>query len=241
VLNNGFLSHVTLELSDITPVSFVDVSGDPDTSVNQLTYPLPFIRTGSSDRLVVPQAEGILYEVDDLQLTERYNGYYVTYNCIGLTMPFFGGVNLDSGSGYLCIFETPDDTAMELVRAKDASGTTVIVPRPILRASKGTLRYARRLRYMFSASGGYVALAKYYRSIAKTQGLFRSLREKLLENPDLDKLIGAAMTWHPVWKTKGISIPRFCRELHAKGVDRFLVYECLEHLAEKGKTYTFSF
>jgi hypothetical protein len=56
--------------------------------------------------------------------------------------------------------------------------------------SLGKLAYPRRVRYRFGKGLGYVAQAKAYRAHCQRVGLFRSLREKIAENPNVARLIG---------------------------------------------------
>jgi hypothetical protein len=80
-----------------------------------------------------------------------------------------------------------------------------------------TFRYARRAIYRFSASGGYVALAKGYRAYAKEHGLIVPFTEKLKKNPNIARAFGAPDVW-------GNGSLRFAREAKAAGVEKMLIH-----------------
>jgi hypothetical protein len=62
---------------------------------------------------------------------------------------------------------------------------------PIWRGSLGQLAYPRRLRLEMIPDGGYVELAKRYRELSIASGRYRSLKDKIGENPLVERLIGA--------------------------------------------------
>ncbi len=91
-------------------------------------------------------------------------------------------------SSLIMIVETPDDAGYRFEHP--AGGPTVIGPRWY--ASLGRFRYPRRIRMDFLADGNYVSLAKRYRKYVKDIGQFVSLREKIVRQPGVARLIGAA-------------------------------------------------
>lgn len=60
--------------------------------------------------------------------------------------------------------------------------------------SLGKWRYARQLRYYF-APGQITAACKQFRTYRKQQGLLVTLRQKQIQNPYVDRLVGAANVW----------------------------------------------
>jgi hypothetical protein len=124
------------------------------------------------------------------------------------SMPWFGARKGDSS--FLCIVETPGDTAYGLI-ANDVRGpdqapappsaiptatTAMYAPRisvvwPYWKSVKGELGYPRAARYIFQPHGGYVEMCKTYRKYAQQTGTFSTLKEKIAANPLVAKMIGA--------------------------------------------------
>ena len=124
-------------------------------------------------------------------------------------MPWFGGRKGESS--FLCIIETPDDVAYGVIAndvrspeqpptppsALPTSGTTQHEPRlssvwPYWHSVKGQLGYPRVAHYIFQPHGGYVEMCKTYRRYAVQTGRLVTLKQKIVENPDVQKLVGAA-------------------------------------------------
>jgi hypothetical protein len=133
-----------------------------------------------------------------------------------IDMPWIGVCDLTQGQGYALIAETPDDATFDVVSV-EREGHTVSAPRLMWNASMRTFRYARRTIYRFSASGGYVALAKGYRAYAKEHGLIVPFTEKLKKNPNIARAFGAPDVW-------GNGSLRFAREAKAAGVEKMLIH-----------------
>ncbi|MBM4048200.1 MAG: hypothetical protein FJ279_24115, partial [Planctomycetes bacterium] len=137
----------------------------------------------------------------------------VGYGGHGICMAWFGLTDSQFKSGVMAIIETPDDMSIQMLRDKDGRLTV----QPIWEASRGEFAYPRRIRYVFFTDGGYVAQAKRYREYAKSVGLFKSLRQKLAENPNVDSLMGAVNVWN--WEPKKAEL---CEELKSLGVKKAL-------------------
>ncbi len=133
-----------------------------------------------------------------------------------LDMPWLGVVDMAKGFGYALILDTSDDCGVRLRKERTGNGRTRA---PVVEwwASKRTFRYPRRLRYRFRAKGGYVALAKAYRSYAREKGLLKSLAEKAKKDPNVRRLFGAPDVW-------GDASFRFARQAKALGVDKMLIH-----------------
>jgi hypothetical protein len=101
------------------------------------------------------------------------------------SMPFFGQVR--NGAGYCAIYETPHD-AKHYVQ-HEAGGDTWV--QPICIPSLGTMRHTRVMVYDFFESCDYISIAKHYRNYVKKKGRLRTLAQKALANPNVDKLYGS--------------------------------------------------
>jgi hypothetical protein len=199
---------VTYELDPGGKEAVATVSGEGDLS-DPLAVP-GAIKTDPGQWLIVPMNEGIFYPVDDSTIGTNY---LVSYGGHGICMPWFGVLDPKTGSGLLSILETPDDAAIRIERP----GGSLLRIQPVWEASRGTLRYSRRIRLVPIQRGGYVAMAARYRSYAQKQGLLVSLREKRVKAPAVDRLVGAINIW--TWSTEKLKL---CREMKSMGMDRVL-------------------
>ena len=147
-------------------------------------FPAPF-ETVPGEFLILPVNEGISYPVDDESL--RPMSYYL-YGGHGLCMGWWG--TTDGQRAMMAIVETPDDARVGLPRI---DGLLCEVPE--WAPQKGQFGPARRIRYVFFDSGGYVAMCKRYRQHAKDVGLFKTLAQKREEIPAVDRLVGAVNVW----------------------------------------------
>ncbi len=187
-------------------VSF-EVSGNPAAEIRDLALPAPFVLQTPEGVLVIPQASGLLFGVDELEWDGRtLGGKY--------SMPWFGATDLATGQGYLTVLGTLDDATFRGVKLKGPQGD-VLSARAVLRPQKGKLGYARKLLVHFVDQGGYVALAKRYRAYAKQAGLLKTLAEKRKERPLIDRLVGAVNIYCSNFQN--------IRELRRVGIERAMV------------------
>jgi len=185
----------------------------------EFAYPAPF-RAGSGDLLVIPMNEGILYPADDSTVSPIR---LVGYSGHGISMAWFGQAHGETGPGVMAIIETPNDMSI-LIDRPAAQGNADLTVWPIWEPSRGELAYARAITYVFLDSGGYVSQAKRYRQYAKDIGLYKSLRQKLAENPNVDLLIGAVNVWAPTWYGNNDPLA-LVSEMRSLGIDRLLYSE----------------
>jgi hypothetical protein len=194
-----------VQLSPDEPEFTVELEATGELS-SPIEFPYPF-ETKRGDYLVVPMNEGISYPVEDetvpLQRLVAYGGH-------GICMAFWGVT--DGQAGQMAIIETPDDAAIKTRRLNQR-----LMVAPEWDAQKQAFGYARRLRYVFFAQGGHVAMAKRYREYAKQNGRLKTLREKQRFNPNVDRLIGAVNVW--CWEQDA---PALVKEMQAAGIRRLL-------------------
>jgi hypothetical protein len=195
----------TLQLDKDLPEFTLTLLGEGEPKW-PLRFPHPFV-TEQGTYLVVPMNEGISYPVDD-QTIEPIR--LVAYGGHGICMAFFG--TTDGQRGYMAIIETPDDASIDIRR----SGGRFCVA-PLWEPQKGKFGYARKLRYVFFDKGGHVAMCKRYRAYAQKIGLFKTLKQKQQENPNVDLLIGAVNVW--CWDKDALAI---VGELKSAGIERIL-------------------
>jgi hypothetical protein len=156
-------------------------------------YPAPFATDGDTF-LVIPMNEGLLFPADDATVEPLWLAGYSGH---GICMSWFGQCRGEAGAGLMGIIETPDDMLITVERPSLSPSLLAVVP--TWRPSRGEFAYTRAVNYVFFETGGYVAQAKRYREYSQDTGLFKSLAEKLAENPNVDLLIGAVNVWAPSW------------------------------------------
>jgi hypothetical protein len=200
----GYIS-VTLQLDKELPEFTLTLSagGEPKWP---LRFPHPFV-TEPGTYLVVPMNEGISYPVEDQTIEPTR---LVAYGGHGICMAFFGAT--DGQRGYMAIIETPDDASIDIRRSE---GRLCVVP--LWEPQKGKFGYIRKLRYIFFDKGGHVTMCKRYRAYAQKAGLFKTLKQKQQENPNVDLLIGAVNVW--CWDKDALGI---IGELKSVGIERIL-------------------
>jgi hypothetical protein len=204
---SGLNLKAALELDPRQPEFTLTVSGEGELPA-PLRFPHPFT-SAPGDRLVVPMNEGISYPVEDKSI-ETFR--LIAYGGHGICMAFWGCTEDATGGAHASIIETPDDAAIKLERI---GGRLVVAPE--WDSQQGQFGYSRRLRYVFFAKGGHVAIAKRYREHARQAGLLKTLTEKRREIPAVDLLIGAANVWN--WDSDPVTL---VREMRAEGIERIL-------------------
>jgi hypothetical protein len=201
----GLGVRVEMVLEGGAPELAVSLRADGPLSTS-LSYPFPFV-TATGTYLVVPMNEGISYPVDDASIEPMR---LIAYGGHGICMSFFGAT--DGERGYMALLETADDAAIRIGRPH---GRLTIAPE--WEGQKGRFAYTRRMRYVFLAEGGHVAMCKRYRRYAQEIGRFRTLSDKRAENPNVDRLIGAVNLW--TWERW----PRYlAQEMHDMGLEHVL-------------------
>jgi hypothetical protein len=195
---------VSLELHDDLPELTMTISMEGALPI-RLQFPNPFV-TETGTYLVVPVNEGVSYPVDDTSIEPME---FIAYGGHGICMAFWGVT--DGEKGHMAIIETPDDA---FIRINRLSGKLCVSPG--WDSQKGEFGYPRRLRYVFFDRGGHVAICKRYRTYAQTIGLFKTLKQKLQENQNVDLLVGAVNVW--CWEDPRSIVP----EMRSLGIDRIL-------------------
>ena len=203
---DGSVFEITMEVPVNAPEIEVAISGSGDMRT-PLLFPPPFVEKGDF-HLVVPLNEGILFPVEDKSVRPLT---LVGYSGHGICMSWYGLTDLNEG--IMTIIETPDDMRIRMTR-KDG-GPLHIEPEWL--PSLGRFGYTRKLRYWLSARGGYVSQAKRYREYSQAIGRFKTLKEKLGENPNVGRLVGAVNVW--TWQRDKVAV---CQGLKSLGVEKVL-------------------
>lgn len=191
--------HAVFKLQGDRPEIVFELTADqPEAPLasDGFSFPYPWRPASPRFHWVVPTGGGVLYRAGDLDILERpqkassrRHRRYEVYRADGLFMPWWGGTDEDLKSGFMIIFETPADAGLELSPLEGDDGKMLAAGinwRPSLKKAG----YTRKARFIFFDRGGYVAQAKHYRKWAMERGLFKSLDDKIAENPNVAKLIG---------------------------------------------------
>ncbi len=149
----------------------------------------PLVTDSANAALVVADySNGHLYPANTNKPARAY------FSLSRMDMPWIGVCDTARGTGYMVLIETSDDGSLACPGFKVA-GRDFAAPEIHWGPSKGTFAYPRKLIYHFVPRGGYVAMAKRYRTYAQQQGLIVPLAEKFKKNPNLERLFGAPDVW----------------------------------------------
>lgn len=213
-LNIALRGKPDLRLSvELTPESDLGLTldGDAAHALDSLAYPGPFATPGDDWQLVLPLGEGSLIPVREAAAALGESRTYSIYNMSGLIMPWLGATDAALGAGISLTIDTPFDAS---VRVGQRDGRAVF--EPVWQSEMGRFGYARKLRWHFFATGGYVAQAKHYRAHVRRHEEFSTLRERAQTRPHVDRLIGAVhiYTWDD-GRTLDLA-----RDLKSAGIER---------------------
>lgn len=172
--------------------AWVQVLSEENTAICQIAFPQPFSFEKMQDDniTVLPLVQGCLIPNGYHQEFELENhweletGLFYTRSAY---MPWWG--QIDGRQGYLAIAQTPWDGGISVCHPKD--GATHI--RTVWKPSLGKMGYGRCVRFEFFDDCNYVSLCKQYRNYLKESGELYTLKEKILQNPKTEKLIGTSI------------------------------------------------
>jgi hypothetical protein len=137
------------------------------------------LEPGERNYYAAPHRLGILLPVEGEKPYTRRMPAYDTGR--GYSMAMFGAVK--EGSALLVSWQDPyTDILVEYTAS----------PRRQLSAGFALRRSARSVRLQPLGKGGYVEIAKAYRTIARERGLLKTLPDKARENPDVLRFLGSA-------------------------------------------------
>jgi len=142
------------------------------------------IASRSTDYLVIPRGTGVIWPVNKNYFSSSY-----TFYDWKSTMSFIGVSDLKSG--YMIVSDDPWDTEATLNKANTAA---FISPGMVHQTAKGLWGYNRTLHYVF-VNDGYNEMCQWYRQFAEAKGYRKTFAQKAIENPNMNKLKGAAAFW----------------------------------------------
>jgi len=202
-----FPKPASMPLHDLVwPCAFV-----LDTKESWTIYP-------NDSGMLVPSAVGHPQAVDDPWV---YDGPIFDIN--GTTSATTGLVDRrpDGGAGYLCIVEPPW-TAHYRSHFVKVGNEPHRIPFYYWLADQNKLEKEYELSHCFVTQGSYSALAKLYRKHLQKQGRFKTFKEKVLEQPLNERVIGAPVIW--LYSAKGPeSLLEIAEQMHDDGIDRAIL------------------
>ncbi|HNX34953.1 MAG TPA: glycoside hydrolase [Kiritimatiellia bacterium] len=203
--------RVTMRLAGEGDLAVEADMADRGVALKPFVFLDPLVTDSANAALVVADySNGHLYPANTNKPARAY------FALSRMDMPWIGVCDTARGTGYMVLIETSDDGSLACPGFKVA-GRDFAAPEIHWGPSKGTFAYPRKLIYHFVPRGGYVAMAKRYRTYAQQQGLIVPLAEKVKKNPNLERLFGAPDVW-------GDASLRFAREAKAAGVDKMLIH-----------------
>lgn len=181
-----------------------------DTPIEDIPFFDPFLLDSEHCSIAVADfCNGHLYPAD------LHPFPYKRYTTALLDMPWIGVCDAKEGHGYEIILDTSDDAFFDMIPVK-VGKREIVLPKAGWISSKKRFGYARRLLCHFVSDGGYVALAKYYRTYAQKRGLIVPFSEKVKKNPNLTRLFGAVDVW-------GQQSVEFAKEAKKAGVEKMIM------------------
>ncbi|MHB1460455.1 MAG: glycoside hydrolase [Armatimonadota bacterium] len=201
-----------VSLTKDATVRFTLTASDNKAKITRLVYPPRIMTELKNGALVLTQrCNGQLIDQRDKLYPTKIFGCYKN---LGLDMPWMGVTDTVTGEGMMALYETPTDVWVDL--REDAAARRW--PQTRWAPSMGSFSYQRCMSWQFVPNGGYVALAKRFRSYAKQTGMIKTLAQKTRERPKVDWLRGAALIWG------GRTDTEFIKQMKAAGIVRALVY-----------------
>ncbi len=146
---------------------------DIDEGLESLVFPAPI----KSESLIVPNGPGKWVKKDQ----PTWECFFLHQHHGGVNMRWMGGLKSDEKHGWIMILT--DDYA------DTGFYTTNLSASPAWLKSMGKWGEKRAVRYQFT-SDGYVGMTKIYRDYLKEAGLFKTLKDKIEENPAVANLLG---------------------------------------------------
>ncbi|MEN1680514.1 MAG: glycoside hydrolase [Planctomycetota bacterium] len=226
---NGRRATLHASLGDDATVTFrvkASAEGDAIAGLQQLP---PRFATDFRDGALVfcDRSCGVLLDQRDTTYSHWPLRVYGSTHC--LDMPWIGVFDQGRGDGVMTVIDTPADAEVSLIA--DAEGRHW--PQPRWMASMDRFGYERSCTMHFFDGGGYVALAKRYREVARKAGLLKTLEEKARDKPELARIKGAPLLW------AGRDAKEQMEVAAALGVRRGVVNNCtkrhkVEWLTERG-------
>lgn len=175
--------------------------------------------------------------------TEGAYGDVFVYGWNALFMPWWGSVN--GKSAFICVLDSDLDVQCNFClnyndqddynkKAQQSPHPRIGVCSPRFIPTKGEFGYARQFHYRFLPGGTHVEMAKHYRSLVQAEGRLITLKEKMRQNPNVERLFGAPILnidggypWYTDYKSMMYTwnqLKDVVEDLHNQGLERAFVH-----------------
>lgn len=170
--------------------------------IETVSWPSPIdMQTGREAYTVVPMRQGLLIpDASEYEATPFFERFFYSRD---VAMPWWG--QACDGIGYMAVVETPFDAVIDYKH--EAYMPTVIGAE--WKPSLGALSGCRRMQMHFFADNcDYMTFCNEYKRYLKENGLFVTLKEKMIKNPLVKELIGNTVfyTQKAYWRCEPESI-----------------------------------
>lgn len=162
---------------------------------HEVRYPAAFLpQQTDKASIVYPHGTGMLLpaRTDDPFFMEIASDYL--YGGLKSYMPALGYTDASDGPAIMGIMEQ-FEPAMMYWHKVGYEGEEYYVFNYGWMGDREKIDRNFTIRWQFTSEGGYVGMAKSYRSWSDRQGWAKTLEEKRGDNPDVDKLVGAPIFW----------------------------------------------
>ncbi|MFI3212447.1 MAG: DUF5696 domain-containing protein [Eubacteriales bacterium] len=208
-----FVVETELKLmDDCLEIIILKIQGTQYESVEYPAHLFNFESGASDSYITVPYKQGLIIPGRlDAGFMRYMHNTWANISDINTTIPFesyklnmtwFGAKNNDSS--IFAYMDTPEDASLHIIgnavvdeneEVVDSHqgiipGTRICSLTPVWNASRRNFGYKRKLKVEI-LKNGYVGMTKRYRELAIETGRFKSLQDKIQENPEIAKLIGA--------------------------------------------------
>ena len=179
------------------------VTGDDEDKISELYWPCGFEYNSDCGYTVLPRMQGSLIPAKYsehlveiplvLKLTNK-NSYKGVIFERDAYMPMYGQIK--KAAGYLAIYDTPYDARYYFthIPGEDTRIEPFFIP------SLGKMAYKRIMLFSFWSECDYNIFAKKYKHYLKETGKFVTLKEKIAQNENVAKLIGAPIIHEQIFR-----------------------------------------
>jgi hypothetical protein len=171
---------------------------------SDITFPGSII-SKSDEYLIIPKATGEILPINNQNAWFDFKTFAAKS-----TMPFVGVTNLTDG--YMVSTDDQWDAGFSIDIPPGQDYCTFHL---MNKRSRGTLGYERTI-YLNLVDSGYVEMCKWYRQHAESLGYVKTFKQKAVENPNIDKLMGAVDFWAITWDITS----EFLDSLKLEGLDK---------------------
>lgn len=192
-----------------------------------MRYPYPFYNKDHGRDAYLPVQEGIVYSTTMLDGNQDPIRFKSQDAYSVLSMPWWG--LSDGRSGVKTYMKTFWDAKFAMEWYDTDHGERAL-PSLQWTTSQGKFDYPRTITYQFIDEGGYVRMAKIFRSMIKETRYFKTWPEKLRENKNILKLKGAPYIWCE-YKLTG----ELVKSLHKAGFKKALLSKTLGPVSKAGE------